>query len=239
MKMKNNISFYPRSSFDGIRVPPPRPAKEFYPDFLKRMPNKVVDENNKETMTAVRCVPFIDSFTSGYIQELACDIEIKYDGNFDGADIISYSWPGGYEYQPLSTRLEDRGEPNLFPKFPGFYNVDFHWNTVWEPRTPPGFSMMYHHPSNRFDLPFHTMTGIIDTDMWTVSGPLPFLIKEGFEGIIPAGTPIYQMTPIKRNTWVSKSEQYDEAFTESMNHKVRRFFDNGYRKAIWQKKSFN
>lgn len=234
--MKTNITFHPGGSFEGVRVPPPRPAKEFYPDYMKKMPNKVVNSIGEEALTAVRCVPFTDSFTSGYIQELACDVEIKNNGKDGDIDLISYKWPGGY--RAMSTRTEDRGEPNLFPKFPGFYNAEFQWNTAWEPKTPPGFSTMYHHPSNRFDLPFQTMTGIIDTDVWTVSGPLPFLIKEGFEGIIPAGTPIYQMTPVKRNSWVSGVEDYDEKFTESMNYKVRRFFFDGYRKAIWQKKSF-
>lgn len=233
--MKPNITFHPRSTGDAYRVPAPRPAKEFYPDYLKKMPSTF---GTFSDLTAVRCVPFTDSFTSGYIQELACDVEVTYDGKNGEFDLVSYRWPKGFQYRPVASRSEVDGDPNLFPKFPGFYHADFHWETVWEPRTPPGFSTMFHHPSNRFDLPFHTMTGIIDTDVWTVPGPLPFLIKEGFEGVIPAGTPIYQMTPIKRQDWVSESVEYDEKFVETADYKVRKFFVDGYRKAIWKRKSF-
>ena len=33
-------------------------------------------------------------------------------------------------------------------------------------------------------------------------GNVPFFIKSGFEGVIPAGTPIAQLIPIKREKWV-------------------------------------
>jgi len=236
MFQKPNITFVPLNDFVGKVLPPPKPARKYYPDFMKEMPSEITSLDGNKMKTASRCAPFTDAFMSGYIQELPFDVEIKYNGKERNKDIISYSWADN-TFRPMNTRYEEEASPNLFPHFENYYNAEFHWISPWEPITPKGWSVMYHHPSNRPDLPFYTMTGIIDTDMWTVHGPVPFFIKEGFEGIIPAGTPIYQMTLIKRQGWVSESKDYDYGEQESMRYRVRKKF-GGYRQSVWQRKSF-
>ena len=203
------------------------------------MPNYTEDSNGGQQFTATQCTPFTDSFTVGYIQELYCDVRITHKGKnlTTGADIVAYEWAG--EHRPIDTRMERIGAPNLFPKFPGYYNAEFHWFTQWEPQTPPGYSTMYHHPSNRFDLPFHTLTGIIDTDKWQVGGPLPFVIKEGFEGVIPAGTPIYQMTFVKRDKWESSEAKFDAKKTGRMIYKAKRHLKGGYKREFWERKRYD
>ena len=203
------------------------------------MPNFTVDENNLKHYTATRCNPFTDSFTTGYTQELYCDVEVTYRGKNPetNEDIIAYTWAG--PHRPIDTRMERFGDPNLFPKFEGFYKAEFHWFTQWEPKTPPGYSTMYHHPSNRFDLPFHTFTGIIDTDKWPIGGPLPFILKEGFEGVIPAGTPIYQMTFIKRDSWESSEAEFKSKEVGRILHQAKKYFKGGYKREFWEKKHYN
>ena len=219
-------------------IPAPKPAAGYFPTWLKSMPNTSVNKDGTIIGNAPKCIPFTDSFITGYIQELYCDVEVLYNGkdHNTGADVIAYNWAGSH--RPINTRAEEKGMPNVFPKFQGFYDAEFHWMSQWEPQTPAGYSTMYHHPSNRFDLPFHTFTGIIDTDKWQVNGPVPFLIKEGFEGIIPAGTPIYQMTFIKRDEWNSSEGDFDAKSYGRMIHKASRRFNGGYKKEFWERKRY-
>jgi hypothetical protein len=184
-------------------------------------------------------MPFLDSLTSGYTQELVCDVEIINHGENSetGDDFLSYKWAG--QFKPLSTRAEDTRSRNVFPEFRGYHQAEFHWNSFWEPKTPSGYSTLYSHPANRFDLPFITMSGIIDTDSWPITGPVPFLIKKGFSGLIPAGTPIYQMIFIKRDSWKSEKKEYDEKFTKKTEHTVRKFFIDGYKKQHWSRKDYS
>jgi hypothetical protein len=238
--MKNKrVIFKPHSQNVASIGLSPKPAKNYLPKWYKDMPAFHKMPNGKEMATAIRCIPFLDSFTSGYIYELTCDVNIKheYTDETTGEDFLSYTWSG--ELRPLSTRKEESGTPNLFPNFEGYYNLEMHWNSFWEPQTPSGYSTIYHHPSNRFDLPFHTMTGIIDTDSWPIPGPIPFLLKKGFEGTIPAGTPIVQITFLKRDDWESSVAKYDQDEYLNTVYKVRRKFVGGYKKAYWSRKNYS
>jgi hypothetical protein len=225
------VSFIPGSKLAENLVPRPKPAKNYIPTWFKEMPNMHKDQSGFNTTTAKKCVPFVDSMISGYIQELWCDLEI-----LTSKDSLRYKWAG--DIRPVSTRIESAGTPNLFPKFNGYCHEEIHWLSQYEPKTPKGWSTLYSHPSARYDLPFVTLSGIIDTDEFNLTGPVPFLIKKGFSGIIPAGTPIYQMTFIKREDWKSNQEEFNENEISKKRYSVRKHFFNGYRNKYWSKKSF-
>ena len=64
---------------------------------------------------------------------------------------------------------------------------------------------MITHPLNRNDLPFITISGIVDGNFAiSADGNVPFYIKNNFEGIIPQGTPIAQLIPFYRQNWFFK-----------------------------------
>lgn len=236
--MIKKVYFSPGSKSVENLTNPPQLAKKYIPEWYKKLPNNHT-VNGLEVASASACIPFLDPFVSGYIYELPCDLTIRYNG-FDkniNQDDISYSWYG--DIKPIGTRVEDFGTPNVMPNFDGYYSTEVHWNSLWEPVTPKGYSTMYHHPSNRFDLPFHTMTGIIDTDKWSISGPVPFLIKRGFEGTIPMGTPIIQTTFIKRDSWHSSKIDFNEEEYNKKHYSVRRHRRGGYKKEYWEKKEFS
>jgi hypothetical protein len=186
--------------------------------------------------TAKKCIPFLDSLTSGYTQELPCDVRFTCNTE-DDDPVIEYRWSGGI--RPLSTRREDSRSSNSMPHFDGYYKTEFHWNTFWEPKTPIGYSTLYFHPANRFDLPFMTHNGIIDTDKWSITGPIPFVLKKGFSGLIPAGTPIYQIIFIKREVWNSEASEYDEEYIKNISESARKFVVDRYKKQIWSRKEYN
>ena len=232
------LKFVPDSKEIELSIPIPKPAKSYYPEWVKEMPNTVLSKAGLNVGTAKQCMPFTDSFTTGYVQELICDVEITNLGKSDmGDDMLSYRWAGNI--RPIKSRSEENGSLNLLPKFSGYYKSDLQWLSHWEPNTPAGYSTLYSHPFNRPDLPFYTMNGIIDTDRWPLAGPIPFLVKEGFEGVIPAGTPIYQIVFVKRDEWTSTGISYDEKTDKSLTQKVKRHFSCGYKKTFWNKKLYS
>ena len=239
MKKKyNKVMFIPKNKDVSVTLPAPKPSKNYIAQWFKDMPIEVPHISGQNTLlTAKKCMPFMDSLISGYTQELVCDVFIEPVDSNKSDTSINYHWSG--EFKPMSTRFEDLGSTNSMPNFSGYYDSEFHWNTFWEPKTPPGYSTFYSHPANRFDLPFMTHNGVIDTDKWSITGPLPFIIKKGFSGIIPAGTPIYQIIFIKRDVWNSEVSEYDEKLNKPMEFSVRKFFKDGYKKEFWSKKEYN
>lgn len=231
--MSKSLKFIPFSEDVYDLTEPPSRASLFLPTWLKKIPDLPYPDQDSPK----KCMPFIDTFCTGYIQELICDVSFKYLGKNDKEeDVIAYTFSGGI--RPLSTRKERMGSNNLLPKFEGFYNAEFNWNSIWEPITPLGYSTFYSHPLNRPDLPFYTFSGIIDTDVYPVHGPIPFLLKEGFEGILPAGTPIYQIFFLKREKWVAQKNKYIKNFTDKIKYKAKRYFTGGYKKLYWNKKEY-
>jgi len=89
-----------------------------------------------------------------------------------------------------------------------------------------------------FNLPFITTTGIMDTDKWGIWGNQPFALQSGWEGVIPAGTPIIQVFPFKRDDW---KHRIDDSLTKwGNNENIRRTskLQGYYKNNAWQKKSF-
>ena len=119
------VEFKPGSKLAELVVPMPKPSVNYVPEWFKNIPG--IDNHGKNT--SKKCMPFMDSFITGYTQELWCDVEIlKINGSF------RYSFGG--DVAPMSSRFEYAGSENLFPHFQGYEHVDFHWITQWEPKTP-------------------------------------------------------------------------------------------------------
>jgi hypothetical protein len=89
--------------------------------------------------------------------------------------------------------------------------IKFH--NLWTIEAPPGYALMFTHPANRFDLPFTTLTGLVDCDRYHQSW-IHFPARwhdEGFSGVLPRGTPVAQCFPVKRETWTLRTEAFTDA----------------------------
>lgn len=230
-----NIEFIPCSETVPLVVPSPIPAKKFIPEWYKSAP--VFDPKKPDfagpgkevkNLGIKRCMPFLDALTAGYIQTTWCDIYIE---SSNGA-ITVRSASGPDIILARESSHVDMG--------PDFYNIEFTWKTPWLPKLESGYSVMLSHPVNRFDLPFITLTGIIDSDVFyhTPSGNLPFYIRKGFSGLIPEGTPMYQIIPIKRDSWKSSVVEYDNAIKKNFNESFKKFW-GFYKNNFWNKKEYN
>lgn len=228
------IQFYPSSKQVSASIPPPRPASEYIPDWYKEkemyhggVPNVSLSDGLNATVKA--CVPFNDSLRAGYIQETWGDLWLRMD------DVHGLM----YHYSATPEMVSARGELSI-PVDSSFYQNEFVWKAPWIPRTPKGYSIIYTHPFNHVELPFVTATGIVDSDSFYHSGfgNLPFFIREGFLGIIPAGTPMYQMIPVKRDDWESNIEPWSEEESAARMRQLTSMFLNRYRRQFHHKKRY-
>lgn len=227
------ILFRPVSELAETSVDKPVPAKNYLPEWYKKIPKFINGKfeptvENLHPVTLKSCVPFMDALTNGYIQETWCDIHIKL--NQDG---ISYV--GSSQIPPMKHRNDLH-----FPINDNYVPIEFTWLQQWIPQMPRGYSMLYTHPLNRYDLPFLCLDGIIDNDTFYGApndANYPFYIKKGFEGIIPKGTPLYQMIPIKRESWKAEYAPYNKKINDTFKN-VGHFFYDGYKKLYWNQKVF-
>jgi hypothetical protein len=129
-----------------------------------------------------------------------------------------------------------------FPTPYGYEDDHFHWYPNWMPELPKGYSALYLNPINRFDLPFITVSGVIDNDDMDTPGLMPFFIKKDFEGIIPAGTEYAQIIPFKREDWeMEKIMHTEKEIYERHDYQAKKFRipeGGAYKKTVWKRKNF-
>jgi hypothetical protein len=235
--MTLKIEFIPASKEAELVVPMPKPAKLYVPEWYKeipvspknisfRSPGDVGSQNIKA------CMPFLDAYTHGYIQETWTDIHIE--SSEDGSYVVDYNWSMGPQI------IKHRENSSGFSISDIFYSTEFLWFEQWIPKMPDGYSLLYTSPLNYFDLPFRSLDAVIDSDKYhhEYSGLYPFYVNKGFSGVIPAGTPMYQIIPIKRNDWSSSAEKFNSDTNRKRQHLIRKKFVGAYKNIFWQKKNF-
>jgi len=235
---KKTIHFYPMNDDLGSFSPPPSSGvSSNIPLWLKSMPkysgnhSKFVYEK-ENNLSARNCIPFLETFTSGYIFTLPCDIQVRRMG--DGNPRIT--WGTSVPSAPVTVRTT--AEYNHIPKMEGYDELAFNWLPIWSVITPPGYSCQFIHPINRIDLPFYTFGGILDTDKWGEAENHPFFLKENFEGIIPKGTPTVQVIPFKREDWKSKiNDEMDGLYIKKIRERDS-VLKGWYKKNAWSNKHY-
>lgn len=214
----------------------PQPARKYIPEWYKKAERFVGGKpiiatgSDLGQSTVKACVPFLDSLTTGYIVELWQDVQVSIR---DGMPYMNWN------STPTPAAL--RGMDILQGMPMGESNLNFHlaWENPFYLQTPKGYSLLITHPLNRFDLPFTTTSGVVDADSIMTNGSVPFILKEGFEGFIPKGTPIMQIIPFKRDDWESEVDESIIAASANFASNVRRVFTGWYKKNNWVKKTYN
>ena len=228
------ITFIPASKEVEMLTEGPIPAKKVVPDWYKKNPafdsKNPQFENNQISNTSIKmCMPFFDATTGGYVQRTWTDIFIGKQND----SLI-------YHFAQLPQIMSHRDKVSV-ELSSSYYPIEYIWTRQWTAKLPKGYSLLITHPHNRLDLPFTTMSGLVDADEFfhTPVGNIPFYVREGFSGFIPAGTPMYQMIPVKRDNWTSKVEPFDEIKTTKLNYQMRRHFYGAYRNMFWNKKHYD
>lgn len=216
------------------------PASKKVPDWFKRIPpflngakSLEMDKNTFHLNTTVKwCNPFLDAFTTGYMLVLDADVEVYRAA--DGEPMVT--WRSSTIQGLINTQDED--SVSMVPKSNIYYEKVFKFEGVAIAETPSGYSTLFTRPLNRLDLPFTIFDGIVDTDSYPKAVNLPFVINKNFIGIIPAGTPIAQLIPIKREEWESEYStiSYEETILRKV--KVMKHMYRTYKNNFWSKKTY-
>ncbi len=113
------------------------------------------------------------------------------------------------------------------------------WNNPYAITTPPGYSVLFTAPMHRQSV-FTILDGIVDTDTYKAPVNFPFVLNDiKWEGIIPAGTPMAQVIPFKRESWehkIGSDKEIQEQ--EKITKKLKTLFFNSYKRQFWSRKEY-
>lgn len=173
-------------------------STELVPDWYKSIPSKAKlrASDKNEDLTIKRCIPVLDAFTTGYFLVTTEDYHFEYDQE-QGISKIT----GGKNVRNRSISMHPVSQVGEMPFSPEFIKYAYKWSNPYMIKTPKGYSTLFTHPLNQPDLPFYTLTGVVDTDTYIMPVLFPFIMKNNFSGVLPAGTPIVQVVPFKRDDW--------------------------------------
>jgi hypothetical protein len=202
------------------KLPPPVPASLGIPDWLKAMPTQAFSAvSMRDEDTIKRCPPVIDAMTSGFLLPLICDLKVE-----NGAITWDNDLPAGgaLEFPRSPIGFHDNSQVLGSPLFePDRLVIKFH--NLWSIEAPEGYSLLFTHPLNRFDLPFTTLSGIVDCDRYHESRiHFPAHWHDmNFSGVLPKGTPVAQCIPVKREKWVVTTAPLTEEETQRFHETTK------------------
>lgn len=207
----------------------PEPAMSHIPEWYKKQSSYI---NNKKApigdgnvdSTIKKCMPVFDAMTSGYLLFTHSDLYIHptEDGPY-------FQWASPIlDFHPVD-QAPLHPKNNNYP-YPKFLNP-------WSIKTPPGYSCLFINPLHRSNV-FSILEGIVDTDIYSLPVNLPFTLNDpNFEGYIPAGTPMAQIIPVKRDEWQMQIGNNTEEINKQ-HRKLSSVFFNRYKQMFWSKKSY-
>lgn len=227
----------------------PKPIVKTIPDWYRKADRFAKKPNGEYLMgedipgigmegkipTWKACPAVFDIMSSGYAYVLPCDLNFYKDKN--DRLLVQIDDP---KYKNFCMQ---RGPLPQFYSPQGYYESHFVLMPDWAVVVPKGYSVLYSHPFNRYDLPFLMTNGIIDNDKVDLPGSMPFFVLDGFEGTISKGTPYAQIFPFKRENWISEVVLENEISLRSKfmkNLEIYRKPNGGiYKNKIWEKRTYS
>lgn len=182
----------------------PKPASHFIPDWYKDLNSfidnkKIPDGKGQTSGTIKKCMPVFDAITAGYILVTPADIfvsqklEHNHENNKNTIPFFEWANFGLIDFHAVEQAPNHpyRNEHTSYPKL----------INPWSISTAKGYSVMFVQPFHRKSI-FTILPGIVDTDTYNATVNFPFVLNDiKFEGLIPAGTPMAQVIPFKRENY--------------------------------------
>lgn len=180
-------------------LPRPVPASRGLPDWLRAMPSDAMSEvlGGEVVRTVKHCPPFIDALAMGLLIPLATDLTVR------GGE-IGWAWdPPVLPDAPITRAPVGLHVPEQATGMPVDLDgrIVIKFTSYWTLEAPEGWQLLFTHPFGRPDLPFRTLTGLVDADSFRLGYVhFPALWTGGdWEGVLPAGTPVAQVVPVPRD----------------------------------------
>jgi len=238
---KKTIKFHLINDFPEDLILPPIPTKRIAPDWFKQIPPKVMHSGDKVS-SVKKCMPFLDAMTAGYVLLTHVDILIKQldDGSIrlpylsKRHELLLNAW------KPIETH------PSAQVKGSPFENMTIlKYMNPWIVETPKDYSAMFMPLANRLESPIIPLSGYVDTDTHHNVVNIPFLhtnLSPGNDVMIPAGTPICQIVPVKNAEWSTKVTLFDSKEVKKvkkMRNQMDKDREDYYAKNLHKKKGYN
>lgn len=211
------------------------PAIKEIPEWYKKTNSyygdgkfKVVNGNSNQTIK--KCMPVFDAISAGYIIKTYVDIFVSQQ---NGSTL--FQWP--YFGRPIEFHSPNQAENHPInndgpiPK----------WENPWKIETKSGYSCLFISPMHRDNSIFTIFPGVVDTDKFGLPVSFPFVLNDkSWEGLIPAGTPLAQVIPFKRDSFEMEiSTKVDEKERNRLLTKINSTWNNSYKNNFWTKKQYN
>lgn len=212
-------------------IPEPEPAQHEIPYWLKSLPLEM-DGGNERTQirnsTAKACMPLLEGTKAGWILKTPADIQLAVKDD-------KMKWTSNFDYEVIS-HFEKEQVGDAFGHDGPFFNFFGQWRC----NAPDGWSLLVTHPTNRFtDTRFRSFTGVIDVDNY--NGEINTVVcwtGGDWSGVIPQGTPVATLIPIRRD-WLSfdtvtRPETEEEALELSRHKKSIQSNQRYYRDDVYE-----
>ncbi len=178
-------------------IPSPEKSIRSAPDWFKKLDREMdmTDAQGLPGLTVKACLPVTDVFSLGFMLPLPFDVQLLVP---EDRVSIQMGWAPNVPFQPIEQHHPGQiGAPE--PPFESTMPLKF--INPWRIKVPEGYSVLFSQPFSRPDLPFTSFSGFVDCDRFDTTVNIPF-VWTGPIGtfVLPAGTPIAQMIPIKRDT---------------------------------------
>jgi hypothetical protein len=236
--MENIIKFVAEDPYFFEVSPKPVPASQTIPQWWKDATpylktslnpdgNKVIVDSMTRGASFKKCTPMLDSITSGYVFPLWADVQVRQENGMP-----TLHW------RVKRSVFSFHGSNNI-PTPTGYNKTEFKYHNGWIPKLPKGYSAFITPVAGIPSPIFKPISAIIDYDSTPHQLVPPGYIQDGFEGIIEKGTPMFQLTPFKRENWISEFDKYDyNEFDAIEDRTVLATIINNYVKNVWHKKSY-
>jgi hypothetical protein len=215
----------------------PKPAANVLPEWYKKTDSYVYGNTyrvgplgplgpSQGNQTIKKCTPVFDALTSGYIIPTYADLWVE---KIDGVTTYTFANNVKVEFHHVAQApYHPHASANFYPKFAN----------AWAIKTPPGYSCLFTDPFHGTNPFFTVLDGIVDTDTYPSTVNFPFVLKDpNFEGLIPAGTPMVQVIPFKRDSW-KMTTSLDKSEIEKTDALLNTRFKNRYKSLFWSKKEY-
>jgi len=230
--MYKDITFTNILGKEGHNLFPPKPAREQVPDWYKNTTGYINNEKNiingSVKSTIKKCIPVFDALTSGYIIFTQVDISVSIQ---DGSSY--FQWP---TTNAIEFHSDEQAE--LHPYYSGMPYPKL--INPWAIKTPLGYSSLFIPPMHNSNKIFTAFPGIVDTDSFHGNVNFPFILDDPkWEGIIPAGTPIVQVIPFKRDLFkmkIGNEKNINQANSDILG--LRALWKNRYKTLFWKRKEY-
>jgi len=211
----------------------PVPASRLLPEWYKATPEyiggKRVIDFGQTPHTVKKCIPVFDAMTAGYILRTYADVQVT---QRDGMPWYEWTLAEMLSFHPIE-QADKHPQANSMPAYPK-------WMNPWAIRTPRGHSCLFVPPMHNPNGMFTILPGIVDTDRYTAPVNFPFVLNDSkWQGLIPAGTPIAQVIPFRRDSWKMTLGGNDDRRAQARAAvRLRSLWFNSYKRQFWSRKEY-